>query len=277
MVSGFHGSTDPIMVMFLVLAAYMSMRNRPILAGLLLALSCQIKIVPLFLVPIFFFFWTERNRGVRFVLAFAVTLLLFWSEALLNFPAPFFKNVLSYSGFWGLWGVTYWLRLTGLSEFATVNFFHLPLSETIVMTVLKGIIVASVLTLAWRRRQLGEKELFGSLACAWILFFVFTPSASAQYMVWLAPFVLIFAPVFYAWLTAASSLFLFFFYNITAGSFPWYFSMSTEKLNTVWTPWTIWPWATLLAGMIVLWQQARKADSSLRLFSFATVSLNANG
>jgi len=57
MVSGFHGNTDSVMVMFLVLAAYMSVRNSPVLAGLFLGLSCQIKIVPLFLVPVFFFFW----------------------------------------------------------------------------------------------------------------------------------------------------------------------------------------------------------------------------
>ena len=57
MVSGFHGNTDPVMVMFLVLAAHMCLKERPILAGLFLALSCQIKIVPLLFVPIFFFFW----------------------------------------------------------------------------------------------------------------------------------------------------------------------------------------------------------------------------
>ena len=61
MVSGFHGNTDPVMVLFLVLAAYMCVKNQALLSGLFLALSCQIKIVPLFLVPIFFFFWFERS------------------------------------------------------------------------------------------------------------------------------------------------------------------------------------------------------------------------
>ena len=126
--------------------------------------------------------------------------------------------------------------------------------------------------LAWRRRKLDSEQLFSSLAYAWIIFFVFTPSASAQYLVWLAPFVLLLSPVFYGWLTATSSLFLFFFYNVTAQSFPWYFSMSTDKLNTVWTPWTIWPWATLLAGMILLWKEARVADPSLRLLSLQALS-----
>lgn len=271
MVSGFHGNTDPVMVLFLVLAAYMCLRSKPVLSGLFLALSCQIKIVPLFLAPIFFFFWYERSRSWRFVFSFALALLVLWAEALIKFPAVFTKNVLSYGGFWGLWGITYWLRLTGLPQFNTVNFFHLPVWEIVVMTGLKLIIIATVLVMAWRRRKLGGEALFRSLAYAWIIFFVFTPSASAQYLVWLAPFVLILSPAFYAWLTVTSSLFLFFFYNLTAHGFPWYFSMSTEKLNAVWTPWSIWPWATLLAGMILLWKQATVADPSLRLFNFQTL------
>jgi hypothetical protein len=187
----------------------------------------------------------------------------------------FTTNVLSYSGFWGLWGITYWLRLTGLPQFHIVNFFHLPLSETIVMTSLKLVIVATILIMAWRRRKLGGEAIFGSLAYAWIIFFVFTPSASAQYLVWFAPFVLMLSPVFYAWLTATSSLFVFFFYNVTAHGFPWYFSMSTDKLNTVWTPWALWPWATLIAGLVLIWKRAEALDPSLRLFTLETLPLQS--
>jgi hypothetical protein len=190
-----------------------------------------------------------------------------WWEPLLKFPALFVKNVLSYSGFWGIWGITYWLRLTGLPEFGVVNFFHLPPLERVVITILKLVIIAAVLLIAWRRRKLSGERLFDSLAYAWIIFFVFAPSVSAQYLIWLAPFVLVLSPVFYGWLAASSSLFLFFFYNTTAGGFPWYFAMSTEKLNSVWAPWSLWPWATLLVGMIVLWRKAATMDPSLRLFT----------
>ncbi len=271
MISGFHGNTDPVMVMFLVLAAYMCLKNRPALSGFFLALSCQIKIVPLLFVPIFFLFWYNRNASARFVLLFGFSLLLSWSEALLKFPAPFTRNVLSYSGFWGIWGISYWLRLTGLPDFNVVNFFHLPQLERLVITILKLAIIAAVLMIAWRRRKLSAKGLFDSLAYAWIIFFVLAPSVSVQYLTWLAPFVLVLSPVFYGWLVASSSLFLFFFYNVTAGGFPWYFAMSTEKLNSVWAPWSLWPWATLIVGMILFWKKATGADSSLRLFSLKTV------
>jgi len=188
MVSGFHGNTDPVMVMFLVLAASMCLKNKPALSGLFLALSCQIKIVPLLFRSDFLFLLVSRRAIVSFLLPLTFASVALWWEPLLKFPALFAKNVLSYSGFWGIWGITYWLRLTGLPEFSVVNFFHLPLLERIVITILKLVIIAAVLMIAWRRRKLSGERLFDSLAYAWIIFFVFAPSVSAQYLIWLAPF-----------------------------------------------------------------------------------------
>jgi Gpi18-like mannosyltransferase len=53
MITGFHGNTDPILVLFLFLAAIMAVRDRPLWCGLFLAISCQVKIIPLLLLPIF--------------------------------------------------------------------------------------------------------------------------------------------------------------------------------------------------------------------------------
>jgi hypothetical protein len=96
-------------------------------------------------------------------------------------------------------------------------------------------------------------------------------------MVWLAPFILILSPSLYVWLVVSSSVFLFFFYNITAGGWPWYIAISTNKLDALnlWTPWSLWPWATLILGMILLWQKAAATDPSLRLFSFQTLRAEA--
>ncbi|MEY2438766.1 MAG: hypothetical protein QOI34_151 [Verrucomicrobiota bacterium] len=271
MVSGFHGNTDPVMVLFLVLASYMCVREQPWLCGLFFALSCQIKVIPLLFFPTFFFFWAYRRSIVPFLLPFCVTCLLLWSEPLLNFPALFIKNVISYGSYWGIWGITYWLRLTGLSAFSLVWFEGFTQAQTIIVTLLKVLIVGSVLAISWRRRALNGRGLIESIAYGWVIFFVFSPGVCAQYMVWLAPFVLILSPTFYAWLTATSSLFLFFFYNVIAHGLPWYLAVSTNQLNTVWTPWTAWPWAVLILGMVFLWSNARKANPTLRLFSLTTV------
>src|SRR5436853_1739822 len=87
MVTGFHGNTDPVMVLLLVCAVWMCLRNRPLLAGLFFALSCQIKIVPLLFFPCFFFFWLSVKRSREFLLSAGVTTSVLWIEPLLNFPA----------------------------------------------------------------------------------------------------------------------------------------------------------------------------------------------
>jgi len=254
MISGFHGNTDPVMVMFLVLAAIFVLRNKPILAGLFFALGCQIKIIPFLLFPAFFFFCYARRKTLSFLLPFIVVTLLLWLEPLTKFPALFLGNVLSYGSFWGIWGITYWLRLTGWPEFSVVSFHHLPPLENLVVTLLKVLIIAAILIIAWRRRKLDECAFLDSLSYSWIVFFIFSPGVCVQYMVWLAPFVLFLSPAFYCWFVAASSLFVFFFYNITAGGLPWYLAISTNQLNRLWTPWALWPWMVLMAGVLLLWR-----------------------
>jgi glycosyl transferase family 87 len=276
MVSGFHGNTDSVMVFPLICAAWMCLQNRPVVSGLFFALSCQVKIVPLLFLPIFFFFWMSRRHAVSFSLPLVSALLALWAEPLLNFPTLFARNVLFYGSYWGIWGIPYWLRLTNLGTFRMmITFYDLTPVETFVVSTLKVIIIAAVLIIAWRRRNLGERALLDSLAYAWIAFFVFAPAVCAQYMVWLAPFVLVLSPVFYGWLAVSSSLFLFFFYNVNAGEFPWYGVISDGRHGD-WAPWSLWPWATLILGMILLWKKAVAADPSLRFVSLQTLRAPAH-
>jgi Glycosyltransferase family 87 len=272
MVSGFHGNTDPVMVMFLMLAALMCLRKRPILCGLFLALSCQIKIIPLLLVPIFLFYWLHRRRTIAFLFPFAASMILLWIQPLLEFPAIFIHRVLFYGSFWGLWGITYWLRMTGVTDFAPVTYYNfLPLQQ-VVVTVLKLAIIAAVLAIGWSRRKLEAYDLFASLGWAWVIFFIFSPGVCAQYMVWLMPFVLVLSPGLFASLTAASSLFLFFFYNAIAGGLPWYLAISTGQLNDRWLPWSLWPWAILISGAVLLWRNAARATPDLPFCSSASIN-----
>jgi len=267
MITGFHGNTDPIMVMVLTVATLAAIRDKPILCGLFFALSCQIKIIPLLFLPIFFFYWRERRLALKFIVPTALTFLILWAQPLFNFPIAFAKNVLSYGSFWGLWGVTYWLRQTGWSEFSRVTYHHFTPEQALVCTVLKLSIIAIVLSIAWRRRYLGRESLLRSIAYAWVVFFILSPGICAQYLIWLAPFILLLSPALFGWFTATGSLFLFFFYNAIADKFPWYLAISNGAHNPKWTPWTAWPWAVLIAGVFVFWINAKREKPSLRLFS----------
>src|ERR1700730_4641733 len=275
MVSGFHGNTDPVVVMFLVLAAYMCLRERPVLSGIFFALSCQVKVIPLLLLPIIFFFWLARGAALRFTIPFVLLSVTMCIEPLIKFPTLLLKNVLAYGSFWGEWGITYWLRLTHWSQFNVTGAFNLPPAAAATALLLKLSIVAAVFVIAWRRRRLPGRAVIDSMAYAWIIFFVLAPGVAVQYMVWLAPFILILSPSLYAWLVVTSSIFLFSFYNTIADGFPSYLAISTNKLVDLWTPWSLWPWATLIFGMVLFWKKVNAANPSLRLFSFQTLRAEA--
>ena len=271
MVTGFHGNTDSVLVLLLVLASIMAAWQRSLLCGLFLALSCQVKIIPLLLVPIFFFFWWERHRWHHFTASFALSSLLFCVEPLLQAPGALFKNVLSYGSFWGIWGITYCLRMTGLDEFSRVSFLNLSAAQTAIMTLLKVIVVLSILLLAWRRRKLAGPELFATIAYAWMIFFVISPGVAAQYLVWLGPFVLLLSPTFYGLVVASSSIFLFALYTITSGGFPWYFAHASNKLNAICAHWAVIPWLVLASGLIAFALNARRQSPNLRFMNLTAI------
>ena len=265
MVSGFHGNTDPVMVLLLVCAVWMCLRDQPALAGLFFALSCQIKIVPLLLFPAFLFFWWSRSRSRPFLSTGAITTLILWSQPLLNFPILFSKNVLAYGSYWGTWGFTYLFRSTGLPEFGRLSFFDLEPAQNIIVTILKIIIVTGALWIAWQRRNARGHAFVESIAYTWLVFFIFAPGVGAQYLIWLAPFILISSPTFYAALTVASSIFLFAFYNITSGGLPWKVALAMDDSKQHWIAWSLLPWLIIIAGSILFWRKTADGRLDLRL------------
>lgn len=265
MVSGFHGNTDPVMVMFLLVAALMCLRERPVLCGIFFALSCQIKIIPLLVLPIPYFFWLKRGTATRFIVPFMLLSIALWVQPLTQFPALFLRNVFSYNGYWGGWGISYWLKLTQWSQL-NGGFFNLPTAAATISWTLKIGIVGVVILLAWRRRNLCDRALLDSFAYAWVVFFVFAPSIGSQYLIWPAPFILLLSPKFYGWLTFSTTVALFFLYNDLTGGLPWYIGIARNNSSgmSAMAAWGIWPWATLLVGMILFWKDAIISHSHLR-------------
>lgn len=253
MVSGFHGNTDPVMVLLLVSSVWMCLRDQPIASGLLFALGCQIKIVPLLLAPAFAFYWLSQRKLLKFVIPAGLTTCILWSEPLFHFPILFAKNVLAYGSYWGIWGITYTLRATGLPNFSRLSFFDLEPSQTVIVTVLKTVIIVLTVWIAWRHRSARGREFIESLACAWLVFFVLAPGVCPQYLIWLAPFILVLSPTFYAAVLVSSSIFLFAFYNITSGGLPWSVALAMDDSKQHWTAWALLPWTVLLAGSVILW------------------------
>jgi len=250
MVSGFHGNIDPVMVMFLFFAAVAVLKDRPVLCGVMYAAACNLKIVPLMVAPFFIFYWMGRGRraATSFMGTSGTLMLAGASWGLINCPAGFLRNVFGYGCFWGGWGFTYWLRQTGIKDFQLMDFEDLSVAQNRVTLALKVILIAGLLTLAWRRRKLGGLEFFTTLGAAFTWIFVVMPGAGPQYMVWFAPFILLLSPRWWAALTAGSAIFMVRFYHSTSHyHFPWDMSFPKPAEAPYWAPWTNLAWGTFIA------------------------------
>jgi hypothetical protein len=247
MVSGYHGNVDSVMAFGLLLAAAACVGEQSMLCGLAFGLSCNVKIVPLLLAPVFFFYWWKRGGAIRFAGATVLCVLIGWSVPLVTIPGVFLKDVLGYGSVWGVWGITYLLRMSGAAALKEITLLEPTREQAAIIFGLKLIVIAVVLTMAWRRRGVEPLKMFETLALAWAVFFVFAPGFGSQYLVWLAPFFLVASERWYAALTAASSVALFVFYNsISGGKMPWLTGFNVHAIANVWAPWLILPWLVLV-------------------------------
>jgi uncharacterized membrane protein len=252
MVSGYHGNVDSVMALGVLLAGIACALERPVLCGLLLGFACNIKIIPLVLAPAFFFFWWHRRQVWRFALPAVLTLLIGWSYPLFTIPGVFLKDVLGYGSFWGVWGITYALRLSGHPALSNLTFDTPTPAQAAIITGLKVLIVVLALFVAWRRRKAEPLAIFQTLALIWAAFFVFAPGFGAQYLAWLIPCFLLANERWFAWLLGASSVALFVFYNAISNGMPWNQGFTVHKIADQWTPALVLPWLVLTA--FLAWQ-----------------------
>jgi uncharacterized membrane protein len=256
MVSGYHGNVDPVMALGVLLAGIACALDRPALCGLCLGLACNIKIVPLLLAPAFFFVWWRQRRALPFTAAAAVTVLIGWSYPLVRIPGIFIKDVLGYGSIWGVWGIPYFLRLTNLPSLRNIVFTDASPAQNAIMLCLKIVIVLSALALAWQRRKAAGLEIFQTLALVWAVFFVFAPGFGAQYLAWLMPCFLVANERWFAWLTAASSVALFVFYNAISHGMPWRQGFTVHSIASQWDWALVLPWLVLTAFLATQLQLA---------------------
>jgi hypothetical protein len=261
MVSGYHGNVDSVMALFVLMAAAACATESALLSGLAFGLSCNIKIIPLLLAPVFVFFWWKRGRLVQFGGVSSLCILAGWGFPLITIPAIFLKDVIGYGSVWGIWGIPYFLRITGHPAFAGIAVFEPTHAESAVMLGLKLIIIPSVIVIAWRRRAVAPINLFQTLALVWAIFFVFAPGFGAQYLVWLAPCFLVASESWYTALTVASSIALFIFYNTISGSIPWTMGFNVLPTASRWTPWLVLPWGVLATFLVVKISPTFRAQS----------------
>jgi hypothetical protein len=171
--------------------------------------------------------------------------------ALIHCPVGFLRNVLGYASVWGGWGISYWLRQTGMRDFNPVLYADPSLAQSWITFALKIITLAGICFLGWRRRKLSQIEFFTTLGAAFSWIFVFMPGAGVQYMVWWAPFILLLSPRWWIALTAGATVYLARFYYSTADfHFPWVYTTVRTSVDFYWGPSTNLVWGTFIALLL---------------------------
>jgi uncharacterized membrane protein len=175
-VSGFHGNTDPIFTMLILLSVFLlAERRTPATAGVAIALALSIKIVAVVVVPGLLVYAARRGRRtlVRFVMALGAVFVLIWTPALHSEWAPIRKNVLGYRGSllhpWGLPQFAQWAGMPDVSNW-------LNGSGVLVVAVCAGVGAAAV----WAKPSL----VVEAMALAMVAFMLLSPAFAVQYLVW---------------------------------------------------------------------------------------------
>ena len=105
--SGFHGNTDTVMIMFVVLTVYLIEKGRFGEAGAAFALSMSLKLIPVIAIPAIYLYLDRPRRRVVFFSVLGATLVLLWSPYIFQDPSTIFRRMLGYRSLYGHWGFSF--------------------------------------------------------------------------------------------------------------------------------------------------------------------------
>ena len=224
MVSGFHGNTDPLFMCLVLLAADRLVIGRSALvAGILLGLAINVKLVPLIVVPVFFFYLPTLAAKARFVLALVLVVSAgFGYHVLVAYPFMK-KNVFDYAGLKGIWGITE-LCAAGYPAILSLH------GAAVLKKLIALFITARALMLAWPGRTpdspAAARRFLGSVGWAFLIFLLLTPGFGVQYLAWLAIAGFLCEPIGAIGFNLLGGAFMFSIYHYWNRGFPWNFADS---------------------------------------------------
>jgi hypothetical protein len=177
-ISGFHGNTDPVMVMLTLLSAYLLISGRPaVLAGASFMLALSVKLVPIVVLPaLLVVVWRSGWRRVAgFAAGGALVAIPLWLPVVfLNWTA-FQENVIGYRGVdVREWGLVKMATLTGVPN----NLIEVGVEQGRYVVLALAAVVPALL--AWRR----PNHLGAAVGLSFAIFLLLSPAFGMQYLVW---------------------------------------------------------------------------------------------
>lgn len=230
LISGFHGNSDPVMVLFILLAIFfIECRGAWILAGAAFGLALCIKVVPVILLPAFLFYLPTWRARWNFTLSVTLVVFVLSLPILLQDPVTIVTSVLGYSHQGHNWGLG---RI--LLRLAEKNASWQVLSDAY-SSQGKFILLPAIAALGFWMNSLSVKpRLFTQCGIIFFFFLALTPNFGVQYLAWLIPWAAAFGPLSMLSFHLCTGMFLFGAYNYWSGGIPWYYA---DSMN-----FGPWPW-----------------------------------
>ena len=216
LVSGFHGNTDPVVILFLLMAVWKA--DSSAASGAAFGAAMCIKIFPLIVLPVFFFNQPNLRRRAVFLASIAAVMIVCWSPYLFRDPRPILHQVVGYQSIYGHWGLT-WI-VCQIRSFP--DKWHDAFQHYGAYVVLAIITAASFVI----NRQPTRPTLYAQTGAALFFFLATANGFGVQYIAWLVPWTLGVGLIPVAFFSVASGLLLFLVYNWWSGGFPWFLADS---------------------------------------------------
>ena len=176
LISGFHGNTDPVLVMFTLLAAYLVAKDRSFPAGVAIGLAISVKLVPIVAVPVLGVQLLRSGwRSLRsFVGGGLVVFAVLWVPVLIASGPAFRRDVLGYAGLRRDWGLPQFIEWAGMPE-AWTSALSGP--GRFLLLLVSGLLPAA---LVWRR----PRSFVPAVGLSLVLFLLLCTTFGTQYLSW---------------------------------------------------------------------------------------------
>jgi hypothetical protein len=203
MISGFHGNTDPIMILFVLASVYFIERRCWAVAGAFFGLAMCIKIVPVILLIAFVLYLPTWNSRFRFAV---LSLSVFVAAGMPFWIADFSAIVHALAHYNGdPWLTSRVLAYAGVSAaMHKAVFFALLAALSVAMNI---------------RRRI---PLFAQVGAIFAVFLAFAPGFSVQYFAWEVPWILFAGTGATLAYYVVPGAFLARLYTVWCGGLPWY-------------------------------------------------------
>lgn len=196
LIFGFHGNTDAVMMFFVMLSIYLLQSQKPAwVVGIAFGMAMNIKIVPLFFVPVFLLVLQAPRRQIEYSMSTIATGVIGGMPYLAQDPQFILSRVFGYGGQYNNWGLSRLLTLMS-PELPWLNAAFEGAGKYVLLLV----VIALSLWMNWRQNDSRNVPIETQCAVVVAAFLALTPAFGYQYLTWIVPFL----PL---WNWRASSLF----------------------------------------------------------------------